>query len=449
MMKNRSIFGLHRAAVIMIVSAVLLGMTLTVGAKFPDYPGYKGKPVTLTMWAWTSNENYSIDAFQKAYPNIKVKWDNFGVHYNKLLTATTAGKGLPDVIMSEYTYASQYMDLGAFQPINKWIPVSRYNAYFPAASLKWVALDNNIYGTPQDSGAITMVYRKDIFDKYGLKVPTTWDEFAEQAIKLHNANPRISFTTIPINWVLWPMGMVWQAGGRLFDYANKNWYVDFTNPISAKVFNYWNDLVEKKAVRLDMWWSADWYKGLNDGDTATVLCGAWYPEWLQLNSPQTKGLWRVAVPPQWDPAKPQNGEMGGSGFYVSSQSKNPAAAALFVLWLNSHPQSLAALHDRSQLPVLVSKVFKEEVAPKYADFEHEYFGGQKITPVILKGDEQVKTSFVCLPVMDFVQSSVQTELQKVNDGKQTLKAVPQNWEKSVVDFMKKQGYNNLIVGKLP
>jgi len=44
------------------------------------YPEYTGKPATITMWAWTSNEDYSIAEFEKVYPNIKVEWENFGVH---------------------------------------------------------------------------------------------------------------------------------------------------------------------------------------------------------------------------------------------------------------------------------------------------------------------------------------------------------------------------------
>ena len=83
------------------------------------YPEYTGEPCTITMWAWTSNENYSIEEFQKAYPDITVRWENFGVHYDKALTALAAGSGLPDVLMVEYTYAAQFMDLGAFQPIKR------------------------------------------------------------------------------------------------------------------------------------------------------------------------------------------------------------------------------------------------------------------------------------------------------------------------------------------
>ena len=35
------------------------------------YPEYTGEPTTITMWAWTSNEDYSIAEFEKAYPDIK------------------------------------------------------------------------------------------------------------------------------------------------------------------------------------------------------------------------------------------------------------------------------------------------------------------------------------------------------------------------------------------
>ncbi len=425
------------------------GTTPAMTAGPGGYPAYTGQAANITMWAWTSNENYSIDAFQKAYPNITVKWDNFGVDYSKILTATAAGKGLPDVIMSEYTYAPQFMEYGSFQPINKWVPQSLYLKYFPANTLKWTSMEGKIYGTPQDSGAMTMVYRKDVLDKYGLSVPKTWEEFASEAVKLHNADPNVWMTTMPRNWILWPMGMVWEAGGKLFDYANGKWYIDFTNPIAEKVFNYWGKLISDGAIKFDMYWTADWYKELDQGLSATVISGGWFPEWLQLNSKASAGKWRVAVPPQWDASNPQNGEMGGSGFYVSSQSTNAEAAALFVLWLNSNKESLIPLHDKSQLPILWSKVFTNEVAPSLANIEYPYFGGQKITPVSVDAMNLVKTSFTSLPVMDFVQSSMETGLEKVDKGQMTMSQFLQEWQDNVVAFMKKQGFNNLVVGELP
>jgi len=416
------------------------------------YPAYKGPPVEISMWAWTSNENYSIDLFQKAYPNITVKWTNAGdggKEYAKVLTATSAGSGLPDVIMSEYTYAPQFMEYGSFQAMNQWVPESLYLKYFPAVTLKWTAMGGKIYGTPQDSGAATMVYRKDVFDKYGLTVPKTWAEFEKQAAKLHAANPNISMMSLPQNFILVPMGLVWQAGGKLFDYANGKWYIDFLNPTAVKVFDLWGRLANQKYVKPVMWWNADWFKELDDGAAATVVCGGWFPEWLQLNSTASTGKWRVALVPQWDASNPQNGEMGGSGFYVSSQSKNAEAASLFVLWLNSARESLVQLHEKSQLPILWAKAFTDQVAPELANVTYPYFGGQKITPVSMEAMKQVKTAFTALPVMDYVSSSQNDEIKKFLAGDEDTKQFLQNWQDNVVAFMKKQGFNNLVVGQLP
>ena len=351
--------------------------------------------------------------------------------------------------MSEYTYAPQFMTYGSFQAINQWVPQDLYLKYYPEVTLKWTAMDGKIYGTPQDSGAATMVYRKDVFDKYRLTVPKTWAQFEREAQKLHAADPGITALSFPGNWVLGPMGFVWQAGSKLFDYSNGKWYIDFTNPIAMKVFDFWGKMTRSNLVKGDHWWNADWYKELADGGAAMVVSGGWYPEWLQLNCKVPDGLWRVALVPQWDPASPQNGEMGGSGFYVSSQSKNPEAAALFVLWLNSEKNSLVSLHDNSQLPILWSNTFTRVLAPELANQRYPYFGGEKVTPVSLEAMSQVKTAFTAIPIMDYVSSSYNDEFQKFLSGAEDITTFVNNWQNNVIAFMKKQGFNNLVVGQLP
>ena len=438
--------------VLVAVFALLPAVAFAQGDGPDGYPAYNGPPVTITMWGWTSNEDAAYASFEKAYPNIKVQWDNVGsggTEYQKVLAATSAGTGLPDVIMSEYTYAPQFMEYGSFQAINQWVPQDMYLKYFPEVTLKWTAMDGQIYGTPQDSGAMTMVYRKDIFDKYGLTVPTTWDEYRAQAEKLHEQAPDITFCSMPRNFVLFTMGIVWQAGSTLFDYADGKWYLDFTNDTAKKVMNFWGGMVADGLVNADMWWNADWYKELQDGKAATVINGGWFPEWLQLNAADNSGLWRVATLPQWDPNNPINGEMGGSGFYVSSQSKNPEAAALFVLWLDSQKEALTQLHDKSQLPILWSTVFKDEVAPSLMDTSYDYFGGQKVTQVSMQALEQVKSAFTALPVMSQVSSSNDTQMGNTIDGKQDWNGFLESWQSDVADFMKQQGFNNVVVGQLP
>ena len=57
-------------------------------------PEYTGPAVTLSFWSWVPGINKAVAAFEKAYPNIKIKWDNVGngtAEYNKLITALQAG----------------------------------------------------------------------------------------------------------------------------------------------------------------------------------------------------------------------------------------------------------------------------------------------------------------------------------------------------------------------
>ena len=413
------------------------------------YPKYSGKSTTITMWAWTSNENYSIEEFEKVYPNIKVKWENFDVHYEKAQTALSAGSGLPDVLMVEYSFAPQFMDLGAFQPINKWLDEKTFVELYGEAALGWCAADGQIYGTPQDSGALTMFYRKDLFDKYGLTVPKSMDEFIEQAKKFKQVAPsNLKYYAAPIGNVQWWVAQVWKAGGKLFDYHDGKWYIHFTNPIAKEVFATLGKCFDEGIFDLEMWWNADWFNSLNQGTTAVVENGAWFAEWLKYNAPESQGKWRVDIPPQWNPAKPTNAMLGGSGFYVTAHSKNPEAAAIFVNWLNSHPTSLKCLHNYSNLPVMVSTRYQEVLND--VSGPDAFFGGQNIVNTLWEAHHLVNTTFVALPVMSNLDESLSLLIQQYVDGKiKRFADILPMWEKEVINTMKEFGYTNLVTGKLP
>ncbi len=47
-----------------------------------------------------------------------------------------------------------------------------------------------MYGLPMDSGPMALFYNKQLFDKYKIAVPATWDEYLDAARKLHKADPK-------------------------------------------------------------------------------------------------------------------------------------------------------------------------------------------------------------------------------------------------------------------
>ena len=72
-----------------------------------------------------------------------------------------------------------------------------------------------VYGLPQDSGPMALFYNKEVFDKSGIEVPTTWDEYVEAAKKLHAADPK-TYITNDTGDAGFTTSMIWQAGGTPF-----------------------------------------------------------------------------------------------------------------------------------------------------------------------------------------------------------------------------------------
>ena len=111
------------------------------------YPEYTVGSVTLTMRIWTSDENYSIEEFQKVYPGIKVQRENFGVQLYQSSKLRYQRAQTYQVCV----FVPQYTDLGAFQLINEWLDretfvklyresaLVRCNLWFLVIALVWQA----------------------------------------------------------------------------------------------------------------------------------------------------------------------------------------------------------------------------------------------------------------------------------------------------------------------
>lgn len=67
--------------------------------------GTSDNPVTINVWAWEPTLTPVAKAFEKKYPNIKVKITNAGTaqkEYTAINNALQASKGAPDVAQIEY-----------------------------------------------------------------------------------------------------------------------------------------------------------------------------------------------------------------------------------------------------------------------------------------------------------------------------------------------------------
>ncbi|BCJ55149.1 sugar ABC transporter substrate-binding protein [Actinoplanes sp. NBRC 14428] len=316
------------------------------GSDDPDAGGSApGGKVALTYWSWAPNMDKVVAEWNAAHPEIQVtvnKQDGGDPAVAKLLTAIKAGSGAPDVMQAEYQKIPTLVSAGAIADIAA--ETGSLKDKFPESAWNSVTLGSEaVYGVPQDSGPMMFFYRSDVFGKLGVPVPTTWEQYADAARRIHDADKKKYLGTFSANDPGWFSGLAQQAGASWWGVQGDSWSVAINDAATQKVASYWGGLVQEGAIANTPMYTPDWNAALNDGTQVGWLGAVWGPGVLEGNAASTKGKWKVAPLPQWDAAKPANGNWGGSATSVTTQSRNKKAAAQFITWLNTDPAALKAL----------------------------------------------------------------------------------------------------------
>ena len=156
-----------------------------------------------------------------------------------------------------------------------------------------------VYGIPQDTGPMALLYNKKTFDQYGLTVPTTWEEFAQQAEKLAQAsNGKVKLCNYFPTHAPWFISLAWASGAELFKTEGDSWVQMLNHPACEKVLTYWDGLIKKKLVSTIPGFSAEFYNAVGSGQIASSIEAAWGPGVLAASlNDKTSGEWRVAPLP--------------------------------------------------------------------------------------------------------------------------------------------------------
>nr|WP_084717708.1 extracellular solute-binding protein [Streptacidiphilus carbonis] len=309
-------------------------------------------PVKLTYWSWAPNMDQVVALWNKSHPNIQVtveKQASGDDLLTKVITAAKAG-GAPDLVQAEYQALPTLVSNNVLADISK--QDGSASSKFAAGIWKQVTLGSNaVYAIPQDSGPLMFFYRKDLFAKYGLTVPTTWDQFAADAAKLQKEDSTKKLTTFSSNDAGLFAGLAQQAGASWWTSSGDTWKVAINDAATQKVAGFWGNLVKNGSIDNQPMYTPAWNKALNDGTQLAWVSAVWAPGVLSGSAPATKGKWAMAALPQWTAGANVTGSWGGSSTAVTNNSKHQDAAAQFALWLNTDPTAVAALvKDASDYP---------------------------------------------------------------------------------------------------
>lgn len=403
----------------------------------------KDAPV-VTLWAWYPNSEAVVDNFNEAHDDVQVCWTNAGAggdEYDKFQTAISAGSGAPDVVMVEADRIAPFQVQDALVDL-KDLGYEDVKANFSEGAWKDVSVGDGIYGAPIDGGPMGMIYRKDVFDKYGVTPPKTWDELEASAQKVKDAGGPV-FASFAANQPAYVTALMYQNGAEPFAYdpAQKDQIgINLDSPEVKQVLDYWSGLVKKGLVGTEDQFTPEYIAGVINGDYATYLSAAWAPGYLQgagVGEGADAGVWATAPLPQWDPADPIAINWGGSAFSVTKQAKDPELAAKVAFGVYADQKSLDDGWKNQIIFPLNQDVLK---SGEFQDYKVPFFGGQQANKEVYVPAANAYKGMTYTPIGQYYYSALTKQIAAINDGKATGSEAADALQKDVQGYAEEQGF---------
>lgn len=390
----------------------------------------------LTVWSWDNTVEPIAEAYMAEHPDVEIDVVNAGTNtdeYTALQNAVAAGSGIPDLAQIEY-YAIPQFAIGESLADISGLGASDLDGTYSTGPWNAVQQGEGIYGLPMDSGPMALFFNTTVFEKYGVQVPTTWDEYLEAARALHAADPNV-YITNDTGDAGFATSMIWQAGGQPYQVDGTDVTVDFTDEGSTKFAELWQQLLDEDLVAPTSSWSDEWYQGLGNGTIATLTIGAWMPGNLEASVTQAAGQWRVAPMPQWEAGQTASSENGGSAMSIMEAAPNKELAYDFLTYLSNGDGTKIRI-DAGGFPATTADLESDEFLNK----ESEYFGGQKINEVLAQSAADVVEGWQYLPFQVYANSIFNDTVGQAYVGSTTLTEGLADWQTQSIAYGNEQGF---------
>jgi len=243
-----------------------------------------------------------------------------------------------------------------FDPLNARIAEKKIDmqARYPHAHLR-AALDangtgTNVMGIPIRGHVQLMFYRKDVFDRLGLKPPQTWDEMVE-AGKAIQAKTDLSGVAMYYgktggqNLMVW-FNYLWGMGGDLLDARGQP---AFNSPQAVAATQAYLDVLLKHKVAPAASASFNEYDAANSmAQGKTAMYPVWWWRYAGLVDPKTSTLKPDQVgfaPLPSMPGKPSTTYTNSWFYGINRNSRKKDAAMEYLTWLSQPSIERAVLLD--------------------------------------------------------------------------------------------------------
>lgn len=343
---------------------------------------------TLEVWGWTTDPQYQIEAFEKAYPNVTVNYTMIGTDYDtKMQTIVDNRTEGPDVFYADVKTVKNYIESDAWEtltddPYN--IDVSDSEDY----TVK-IASDSegNVKALSYQATPGGFWYKRDLAKKYlGTDDPdeisemlSTTDGMLDVAEKLKEGSNGEThmFASYKDLWQFANYGMrsvAWVDGNKfqMDDYIPE--FFDLAKTVRDNDYD----------AKIDTW-SEAWYASCADDSVFGYAEPTWGLQYvIQTGAPDSEGNWGLA-------SMPAAYFNGGSYLGIYQESQNKELAAEYVKFVCTNKDFLTQYaNDKGDYTSL--KSVNKEIAD--GGYEEPWCAGQNTFKFFSDQMDKINTDIV-------------------------------------------------------
>ena len=343
---------------------------------------------TLEVWGWTTDPEYQIEAFEKAYPNVTVNYTMIGTDYDtKMQTIVDNRTEGPDVFYADVKTVKNYIESDAWETLN----ADPYNIDVSDSEDYTVKLgsdsDGNVKALSYQATPGGFWYKRDLAKKYlGTDDPdeisemlSTTDGMLDVAEKLKEGSNGEThmFASYKDLWQFANYGMrslAWVDGDKfqMDDYIPE--FFDLAKTVRDNGYD----------AKIDTW-SEAWYASCADDSVFGYAEPTWGLQYvIQTGAPDSEGNWGLA-------SMPAAYFNGGSYLGIYQESQNKELAAEYVKFVCTNKDFLAQYaKDKGDYTSL--KSVNKEIAD--GGYEESWCAGQNTFKFFSDQMDKINTDIV-------------------------------------------------------
>ena len=321
-----------------------------------------------------------IDGFNESNEyGVKVEIQNItNADYKTKLTTMMASDSEPDIIFTwQLGYLENFVNGDKVISIQKYLDEDEdWKNSFNGGILEPLTYDGEVYAIPTQQSTAIMYYNKAIFDKYGLEVPTTYDEYVQvcDTLKENGVTPVALASTADDAW------LVSQYIQQLSDGIKGE---DIFNSIKDGT-GKWNDEGMVEAGKLfqeevNKGYFEDGFTGVSreeaqlqfaNGQTAMYFNGCWEISNLDKkeNVAEAENISCFLMPAvNEEYAGVEVGSVDAS-YAITKNCKNVDAAVALLKYMTNEESTSLLLYDYGRIPSTNIDIDDSKLTPLCVDF---------------------------------------------------------------------------------